>query len=554
MKANEPIYANLWTWDYNTPVFGGWVVEDMEPWRIKDGSTPYMRNGRLLWMRTVIRNWYEIHPTTWATKRDADGFIDPSWDYYGVWGKFQLLHFSTWSSPADDSVIGLYSDVWALSPTDRYLNLIDINIATGTFTRLWTSYPYYGRYNSVEMWNVIYFFNPNHAPMSYDPSVWLDITTITNQSNINSDMRPWFWIVFDGRLWVAWDNQTPEYLYRSAKLNPMDFSYPAPTTTPSFLEDSPGWVNQFNERITWLTATAQAMFVFTPWTVSVSFQWSEQNVWSSVVYPFSYIEAREWCVNNACIVPVNNQVYYLSQNNKIMIIERQRYGVYTAQWLSHRLWKSVENTLDTLDRDQSNAFWYYSPDRQSIIWHVATEWSSTNNLCIIYNIDKDEFYFDDGKPFFTACSWKWVDYTGSQLKPLVFIDNKWTNDNGSAILFKRLSKRFSLWDPTINKEFWQTRTYARIKANTELKQDIYIDWELVASKTVNGNELSTTIVSPNIPNTLREWVIVEDKDNLFKRWRFLEAYWTCSSLNWEISLENFDIRYKPLDQLTTDYN
>lgn len=565
MSFEKAKYANLWAWEYNTPVFGGGLVEDMEDWRIKDGSTPYMRNGRLIGMRTERREWYTALRTWWDpwTKTDVNGTVTANGDHYGAGSHIQHLHYSVGTLWNTDRLLALYQDptspVWLTRMSvidDDLYNETITKVPLGTYT--YSTLP--TRFNSVEVNDEVFFFNKQKAPFKYNTDTKVATEScITVQSPDNSNMRPWFGTIFDGRMWVAWDYDNPNELYRSSQSDVMNFWYPAPTTTPSYGNYDNGGTLKFNERITGLSTTAQALFVFTPKTVSVTYQNSEQVVGSAVSYPFAYLEAKEGCTNNATIVPVNNQLYYLSGDNKIMVIERQRYWVYVAQGLSNRLGKALDKTMGTLDKNQDSAFGFYSPLSDEIRWHVKTQWSSVNDLVVIYNVQKDEFYFDDGKPFYHAAAGSGKVYTAWQLKPIIWEDeNGWRDWQltleswlGNPINFKRLSKRFTFWDPTLNKEFWQARTFARMQSDTILTQKLYIDGELVSTKNILSNDFSSTV--SNIPYSndyLYDCVIVVDKDELYKRWRWMQVLWEASNF---VSLENFDVKLEGLNQLTTDY-
>tara|TARA_R110000868_G_scaffold75006_2_gene216718 strand:- start:1894 stop:2136 length:243 start_codon:yes stop_codon:yes gene_type:complete len=76
------------------------------------------------------------------------------------------------------------------------------------------------------------------------------------------------------------------------------------------------------EQITGLASTNQAIFYFTPDTISVTDKGDIVNTAGTITYNASYLQTKEGAVNQDGIVSVGNAVYYISYSNSINKIVR----------------------------------------------------------------------------------------------------------------------------------------------------------------------------------------------------------------------------------------
>jgi hypothetical protein len=56
--------------------------------------------------------------------------------------------------------------------------------------------------------------------------------------------------------------------------------------------------------------------------------------------------------------------------------------------------------MKSLAKDQATCWGYYVPSEDIIKWFFKSEGSQVNDVCVVYDIDKDKFLVDDGKIFY----------------------------------------------------------------------------------------------------------------------------------------------------------
>ena len=62
---------------------------------------------------------------------------------------------------------------------------------------------------------------------------------------------------------------------------------------------------------------------------------------------------------------------------------------------------------------------------------MASNGSTVNDVCIIYDTNKDQFLVDTNKYFYDAANFHNKNYAVSQFTPTVFYDEYGADDNGS---------------------------------------------------------------------------------------------------------------------------
>jgi hypothetical protein len=73
--------------------------------------------------------------------------------------------------------------------------------------------------------------------------------------------------------------------------------------------------------------------------------------------------------------------------------------------LSERAYNGISDLMNSLDPDQSESFGYfYAPD-SLIKWHFKSEGATFNDVCVIYDIQKDAFLVDTQKFFYAGTMW-----------------------------------------------------------------------------------------------------------------------------------------------------
>lgn len=389
----------------------------------------------------------------------------------------------------------------------------------------------------------------------------LNGTTYTTPSTGIANFAPAFSVVFNGSHFASGRPTNPNKVYKSVADNYEDFN------------SSGSDIFTFKETVTGLSASSQAVFYFTPNTISVTWPNDLQDTAGTVTYSTRALQTTEGAVNNACIVEVGSMVYYLSSSNAINVIAQGAniYG-FEVQDLSERKYNGISKIMQSLDKDQSQAFGYLLPDAMLIKWFFKSNWATFNDVCVIYDITKDKFLVDWQKYFYDGVFFKWANYTLSMIEPKVFHDEYSQDDEGSPIPFEYRTKEFYISDPTFKKILWETRTLIDINELAVLTQTIWLNWAQVDTKTINGSDVwtvwwggiwATEIGVFAIGTEWPEESILEDDDyvetyilrtkgNLNKIWRKIQLKFTCSSLAGKVRLKDLNIKVEIKPALATN--
>ena len=508
--------------DKKGSVFWGGVVDNLMSWKLSYKNSPYARNFRLTDWGISIRPWFYQY---WA---------DITWSDYprGIWAYYR-------SVIANDRIILRHNVSWTVK-------LVSVVPSTWVQTSITTG-------ALVTSDNRMNFLNANDSMYCYN---WVDLIgklSWTTYTNPTATLTPSFWVWFNNSAWISWDSSNPNTFYKSNTNDPETFSW--------------AWWDIFKATtpIVWLCASLETLYIFSESYIDMMNSWSIKDVWGTLAYTSVPLESMEWAMNHNNIVNYWKNVFFLTKSWKIKRVTpwNQTYDVIDV---SHREDNGITNTMDTLDSDQTDGFAYAIPEKQLIKWHLKTKWSSYNDLCIIYDVENDEFIIDDHKVFYGWINYKTQNFTISQIEPKLYIDEDWATDDDTPIQFVYHTKVFNLWNPTILKTLWQTRLFLSLNTIWVIKQEIYADWWLVDTKTINSatipqagwwlgteeigtEEIGTEWFEPS--DILYETTIVRDKGYLRVKAKNFQIRYTSWTLWTQCLLQQLTIQAEQLNFLTT---
>lgn len=542
---------DLWEWT-KTGVFSEWYVDNTPNLYIPQWASPYLRNARLDGNTVHIRNWHRLFKTL-----DSRG--------YWIWTYLK-------SNESDDRLIvreNILDSEWAEDPNkklalyDDEWHKTEINTATNITSNK--------RMDFVNVADAVFCMN-------WVDKFWkLSWTTYSIPSNVPANFSPRFWVVFNGCLWVSWWSNNPNVVYKS-----LGWLYNSSWAfqTPAYDNFTATWSDQFTfqENITWLCANAQALFYFTKGSVSVTWQNDIETVQisssggSRVAYTTSVLTAKEWAVNHESIVWVGNDVYYITPNNKICkIVRGNNIYWYEVMELSGRKYAGCEWLMKSLAKDQTQCWWYYVPWEDIIKWFFRSEWSWVNDVCVVYDVEKDKFLVDNGKIFYWWVAFHNKVYALAEVEPKLYEDEIGTEDEDAPIPFEYWTKQFYIWEPTYKKLFWETRTTVDINQNSALTQEIWIDGKQVDSTVIDKSYLpdpnvwgigtfatATSMVWVDIEaDQFTEWLdyselyVMRTKGNLNQRWHWIQFRFSNSAEGSKVRLKYLSIKVEILPELTS---
>ena len=438
-------------------IFNWWIVDNIASNLIPYANSPYGRNFRCDWQWVDIRPWYTILWAklgwTWAT---------PFW----------ISWYQRSDATLNRLIVGYKQDA------THYLVSVATDWTQTPITTAW-SITVENRMSFVNWWDNLYLMNGTDT---YSKINW---TTFTANVWTALWSNPRFGTFYNYSMWLAWSWTKSNEIYKSKTDNYEDFTV--------WWWSSADLIT-LTEPVTWIESNNQNLYIFTRNQIHVINDQTIRDVGWTLVYSSKALTTSEWAVNNECIVSYWNHTYFLSRSNKLKIISPQPWlWAFDVQELSHRLYRGIDNTMKTLDPDQSNAFAYVDTKNSLIKWHTKTLGSSFNNLVIVYNILWDWFLIDNNKFFNNGCFFDWNSYTISALEDKIYQDEYWNTDDDMPIQFEYHSKDIDLWYPTQLKELWAYRLFLWMNDLATVTVQTYANWWLVDTLTLTSADVPLSI-------------------------------------------------------------
>ena len=431
-------------------VFAWGYVDNVDDFDMSACYSPYAINFRLDGQSPEIRPWHQMFKEL------------ASWDYPRWIGSYL-------QSTASNNALVIRHNIDATHKLytlkeDLTLTSIDTSTLIASDNKM--------RFYNVA--DVVYCMNGSDH-------LWkLSSTTYSNPWK-PSWFAPAFATIFDGKMVASWQTSTPNKVFFSVADDYENFN--------GSWSDS--WT--FSEQVTWLASTGQALFYFTPNTISVTDRWDIISSWWTVSYNSTQLQATEGAISHDCIVPVWMNLYYLSSSNIISRVARQtNNGWFEVIGVSNRKYAWIDKIMSTLDTDQSKAYWMYYPKDELIKRHLVSKWSSIPDVCIIYDVDKDAFLVDTGKYFYWWVYFNQSYYTISAVANFVYKDEYSQDDQWSPIPFEYWSKKFYLSWWEFKNLLWESRSLIEMNELANPTQAIWMDWQQKDISTLSRSNIPYT--------------------------------------------------------------
>jgi len=485
---------------------------------------------------TVDWNWTQFIFNTNDTTKDSSisvttwtsiVWIDISWEQNTVWYLHDFLDCDSWHWVITNRTLDSLNSVLLVHLDIDSTHQLSVTTEAWVTTTIDTSSDLtsWSRMSFLNVWDEIYCLNGR------DEFWKLFWDTYTTPTTWLTDFTPSFWVSFNGSHFVSWWSVNSNIVYKSVWDDYDDFTW---TWSDLFT---------FEEQITWLAVNAQALFYFTKNTVSMTGKTDIQDIWWNINYTTRPLTVKEWAINHASIVTQWNNVFYISPSLKILrIAQWQNIDWYEVFELSERRYTWISKLMVSLDSNQDDCFGYYLPKDNLIKWFFRTEWATYNDICIIYDTEKDAFLIDNNKEFYGWTSLNWINYTISTIDSKLFKDETGVNDESTAIPFEYHTKDFDLWAPIVKKELWEANTYTAINQKAELSQVIEVDWIVIDTKVID---------SDNVPasDELNSVDLIRTKWDLQTKGKKIKLKYTNETVWGLVRLEDLNMRIETLPSI-----
>ena len=492
---------------------------------IPDSFASYIRNWRLKWWVIEVRPWFSHFVT------------------------FTNIGLSLWIRQSDNKIIV------RTNQADIAYKFVLIDEDWIQYSLNATEQTYFQDFKVVfiDWWTSVYCCNWHQKLCRI---TWNDFYIVDDHWGATWWLRPWFWIIFADCMRYWWDYTLPNRLSKSVANNYEDF-------TSLWKQTFDFW-----ETLVWLAATNETLYIFTKNTISSIWIQDISQDWSwYLFFNTRTVNAKEWAINHNSIVTVWINTYFLTPNNKIQIIARwTNNNWYEIIDLSHRQYRWIDKIMATLDNDQSDSFWIYLQKESLIKWHLKKEWSTYNDIIIIYDIINDKFLIDEYKYFNSSVILNWQQYSLSAVENKIFKDEYWNDDDDSWIDFEYHTKEFDFFDPFRKKILWETILSWEINELWELIQEIHIDWNIVDTKTIIWIDIFTSIwwiwtntiwteaiwTEWEVTDQMTDFTIYRTKWNLNKKWKKIKYVYKFNSIWWKLRLIDLQHRIELLSEVQSE--
>jgi len=511
--------------DKKGQVFLGGIIDNSQPWMLPYKASPFARNFRVNGRGISPALGFSRIATLWATGA-------------ATWAAAYIRQ-----NPTNDQIIARYN-------SDGTHKLVSINPVTYAVTPVTTAalIASDNKMNFLNAADSIYCMN------GADAFGKLNGSTYTNPATGIAGFKPGFAAWFDNSMFCGGDPAFPYRLYKSAENNADSFS-----GTGSDIFDG-------SYPLTWLASAWQTLYVFSEQQIDMINNNSIKQIGSSLVYTSIPLEANEGAVNHATIAVVGKDCFYLTRSNKIKKVVPNGMLYYDVAEVSHRPNAGIDETMRLLDPDQSLGCSYVLPDKWLVKWFLKTRWSTYNDICIVYSFIYDEFMVDTNHVFSAACWYKTKSFAFAQVEPKMYLDEYGHTYDDSAIPFVYYTKEVTLWDPTINKELWQSRLFMTMNYDTEMHERILGDSTLLNEKILDSSMLPVLVwgIGTREVGTYpmgEDWnvdplaqarlISVVEKWDLQYRCKYFQWEYRCNSLGADFLLQMLSPRIEMVSEKAT---
>lgn len=434
-------------------MFSVGFIQDKGMNKTPDQFADDLRNIRIKNWGITQRPWKE-ELYDWATA-NAIQWITSNNDRLYVVNNARLVEVNYTADPIT------ITDRWALTglTSTTKCNFINYGIYTIILTGIW--YPF--------VWD------------------WSSLTQLTS-TNIDVNSNPQFWTRFAGFTVVN------SQVNKNAILISNPISLAVQTNAYDWNGASADSIT-YDGNVLWVVGTLNNLWIFTSTTIERMDKSNLSTVWDvASLYSIPLARGQE-LMNENCIVPAWDVIFFLTKNKKIWVINYQS----TVAEPSLKIISDIDiNSIDwymqdQIDEDQTGAFWIFDSVNNLAKFFIKSRESTVNDVCIIYDIQRNTWLKDNNKFYSSLTMLNNQLYAGSALDYRVYKDEYGSSDAWDAIEWYFETTDQVYWTPRQQKQFRGASIAWQINSLANIRRQILIDDTLVFDKVIVWENIAWNI-------------------------------------------------------------
>jgi len=340
--------------------------------------------------------------------------------------------------------------------------------------------------------------------------------------------------VYNWKLILGWYDITPNSVLHSKTASITDtsllFDFSAYNSWSALVWD---W-----SAVTWFSVGENWLYVFKEREVWYSNSEKDTTTTFDLIYNKITSNGN---LNQHTITEVEQETFYFDFKNKS--VRRLGYEVNLTTLRDSAISKEIEPIFSELSDNQDYATTSYAYPNYKLFLRSKLAGANTNDVCLTYNVDRKSWLVEDLKD----CSVSHKGYFGSSYEWKIFKDDAQVKE----WQWEAISKHFDYWDWVDNKRFVELELIGKMSSTMTLYVDIYVDWNLKTTKTINVDEKIGSTLWTNVlwASVLWSWKITDDitffrrRFDFFYEWQHYE-YWLRYDWIGRVEISDRNSQYK----------
>lgn len=447
---------------------------------------------------------------------DKQSQVCENWNFEGnrlVNSKRMKQLYNLWGTTQVQGIKEFEWDVYFVHDSKLYKNWVEI-VFTGTLP---------DKKVHISIWWDLYFFTFEDGT---EPPYYINAWVLSSVAGIGF---PRYNVVYNGK-WIlgGYDNDNIYFSQTAGPTNPTDiFDFASYSAGSQSVGGNSTW------RITGFSIWENWLYVFK--YDEVLYSNTEKDSGSDFNFVFNPVSTT-WTLNQNLITPVQQDIFYFDSKNNA--VRRLSYEHNLTTLRDTAISDEITPLLERLTESQYNATGSYLYPNYKLFLRSNFAGTDYNEITLVYNVDNKSWWTETGK----ACFVSHNGYLWSTFEWKI-----WKDDQLPWKKWVRISKQWDFWDWIDNKRYWELEIKGRMESTLTLYVDIYVNWLLEETRTINVSEqVSSTFGTITLwtgvlwsPTTSNQMVDFRERFDLWLEGQYIEIWLRYEWLgNVEVSEDN----------------